>query len=571
MQEVRTCLVAIQRKDWNIVLKSEKSVKKKDRAHANPVIVLLRNVSVSLDDPSDLRTVVADRTGLPPERIRDVRILRRALDARRKKTTIRYVHTLEVETDLDAEEWKALGAPGSLSVAFHPADPLETAGEGEEPLAGPPVVVGAGPAGLFCALGLARMGYGPLLMERGRDVSERRSDIRSFFEGRRLDPESNLLFGAGGAGFFSDGKLTAHKSTDHGYAVLRLLAEHGAPGEILYLARPHIGTEGVRECTARLLGSIREAGGEVHFGCRFEGFAEETDGSVRLRTTGGELRAGALVLALGGSARDTFDVLVRDGLRLSEKPFQMGLRLENPQAFVNRMQYGRWEGHPKLPPAEYRLSARVGEREGTRVFTFCMCPGGIVVPVASEPGGVASNGASPSTRDGEWANAALMVTVSAERDGAGSGVALQREVEEKGFRAGGADYALPAQPAADFVQGLHSPRSLSTTSPTGARYARLGEVLPPRVSAGIRRALEDFEARFPGMAGRDAVLLGPETRGSSPVRMDRDPETRTAAGCARVYPVGEGAGYAGGILSAAVDGLRTALALGRRFAPPGKK
>ena len=430
-----------------------------------------------------------------------------------------------------------------------------------------PLVVGMGPAGLFAALLLAEHGYRPVIMDRGDDVAARVAATERFRREGVLDTESNVQFGAGGAGTFSDGKLVTRVNDPLCSYVLERLCEFGAPQEVLIKAKPHVGTDILRRVVAGILARIETLGGSVRYRTRLLDYTL-ADGGVRVRTNNGELFAGALVLAIGHSARDTFETLMNHPLSLAPKPFSVGVRIEHLREDIDRALYGDAAGHPALGPAEYALSDTTGERG---VYTFCMCPGGEVVTAASEEGGVVVNGMSYHARDGRNSNAAVLVSVNPEDVGGSirDAIAFQRELEQSAFRAGGGDYAAPAETVGDFLNGYRGTapsRILPTYGEGRVRVADLHRVLPSFVCNGLCNGLRAFDRKLAGYAASDAVLTGVETRSSSPLRILRG-EDRTALGEDLIYPAGEGAGYAGGITSAALDGLHTALALMARFAP----
>ncbi|MHC4597545.1 MAG: NAD(P)/FAD-dependent oxidoreductase [Planctomycetota bacterium] len=524
----------------------------------------LHNLSLAPDhDPRELRSLAADRLGVTEEKILALRVRRRSLDARRRPR-IRLVYLVDVTLPDDET------APREGAVAPpDPPDPFADAVFGTAATAGPVYVVGAGPAGLAAAWGLARLGYQPRVLERGRPVPDRVDDVRRFWEDRVLDPESNLLFGEGGAGAFSDGKLKTRIGDPLLWTFLNGLVEAGAPEAILTESSPHLGTDGVRAVAMGLRGLAEARGAVFAFEKKFEGLEMENGRVAGLRASGEVLAAGAVVLAVGGSARDTFEVLRAQGVAMEAKPFQMGLRIEHPQEVLDRMQYGPALDRYALPPAEYRFTVRL-PAPLSPVFTFCMCPGGQVVPAVSEAGGLCTNGMSSSTRDGALGNAALVVTVVPEGPDRGPlwGVALQRKIEQDGFRAGGEDYGAPAQSVRSFLEGGGEGALPPTSFPFGVRAASLSALLPSGAAESIREGILRRAAAVPEFAEPPALLLGPETRGSSPVRILRDGITLDSPTHPGLYPAGEGAGYAGGIASAGVDGLRAALAVARRLAPP---
>ena len=441
---------------------------------------------------------------------------------------------------------------------------------GKTPLRHAPVVVGMGHAGLFAALLLAEQGCSPILLERGDPVAERAARVEAFLRGGDLDPESNVQFGAGGAGTFSDGKLVTRIHDPLCRYVLERFREFGAPEEILWRAKPHIGTDLLREVVSNMADKITALGGTIRYRCRLDDIRCEA-GEVVAVTNCGDIRTSALILAPGHSARDTYAMLMARGFAIAPKPFSVGVRIEHLQADIDRALFGDLAGHPALGRGEYALSDTTGERG---VYTFCMCPGGEVIAAASEAGGVVVNGMSAHARDGRNANSAVAVSVQPEDCGGTveGAIAFQRRLEQTAFRAGGGDYSVPLQTAGDFLagkqNGLCEPGRVQPTYMYGMknRIVSLDTVLPDFVCASLRRSLPLMGRRLRGFDAPDALLSGVETRTSAPLRILRG-ENLQAIGHPFVYPAGEGAGYAGGITSAAVDGLRTALAILAAFAP----
>ena len=494
-----------------------------------------------------------------PENLESFHLDRKSFDAR-DKGNIRVVYGVTVTLRKPLRGFSGRGwmpaAPANSYSFPRQADPAQEEGRPR------PVVIGAGPAGLFCALLLAENGYRPLVLERGGDVRARAEAVRRFWETGQLDPECNMQFGEGGAGTFSDGKLATgvHDRPAAMRKVLEEFVEAGAPPEIAWLAKPHIGTDYLVTVVRNLRAKIERLGGEVRFGARVSSL-EVRDGRIHSVTVNGAERIDAdrVVLAVGHSARDVFEELRRIGAILEPKPFAVGLRIEHPQETIQRAQFGpSWEHH-SLPRADYKLTHTA--QDGRGVYSFCMCPGGWVVNAASEPDGVVCNGMSDYARDTRNANSALVVAVRpGDFDGSGplAGVEFQRAWERAAYRAGGGDYSLPVQTLADFVEGRPSARLGGVEPCIRSRYrtADLSACLPGFVRDGIREALGAFGRRIRGFDRPDAVLSGVETRTSSPVRVLRNEvmESRIAG----LYPCGEGAGYAGGILSAAVDGVRAA-------------
>jgi hypothetical protein len=430
------------------------------------------------------------------------------------------------------------------------------------------VIIGSGPAGTWCALRLAEAGIRAVLLERGKPVQPRRRDLAELQRGR-LDPESNYCFGEGGAGTYSDGKLyTRSKDREGVAAILADLTRFGAPPEITVEARPHVGSNRLPKVLLALRAHLEAEGVIYRFETEAAGLRVE-GGRVRaVRLRGGdELPADAVVLAVGHSARSAYDWLHAEGVALLRKPFALGVRMEHPQPVVDRLQYGAAAGHPALPPAFYELKARAADRS---LYSFCMCPGGWIVPTATEQGGVVTNGMSLSRRDSPFANAGMVVELRAgdlgpDADGPLAGVTVQRRVEEAAFAAGGGAFRAPAVRISDLLAGGISTSLPACSYRPGLAAADLARILPPVVMDGLVRGLRELLARFPALAHPDALLVAPETRTSAPVRVLRDPETLESPSTPGLFPSGEGAGHAGGIVSAALDGVAVAEAIVRRF------
>jgi uncharacterized FAD-dependent dehydrogenase len=461
---------------------------------------------------------------------------------------------------------RATRAPCKAVVEVHVESPFVMPPAGSRPLAQRPVVIGSGPGGLVAAYFLAERGYRPLVLERGRPVRDRIRDVHAFDAGGPLDPESNYLFGEGGAGTFSDGKLTCRSSGADVRRVLELFAECKGKPSILYDYRPHLGSNRLPAVVKAIRRRIEKLGGEVRFSCRVEDF-DIADGRLRgLATSSGYVAADVAVLAIGHSARDTYEALLARGVPMVQKPFQMGVRIEQPQEIVNRAQYGTSRLETRLGAADYTLVAR-GRND---LFTFCMCAGGHVIPSVSAAGSFCTNGMSLSRRDSPFANSGLVVTVPLHAFGGGdvlAGVRLQQIYERHAYELGRGDYRCPIQRAPDYLARRPTRATPPSSYPRGLVLADMAELVPPLIDQALRHGLPLMDRRWHGRFLPEATLVGPETRGSAPVRIERNDSDRASPGVDGLYPVGEGAGYAGGIVSAAVDGLRTAKAIAARYAP----
>ncbi len=502
------------------------------------------------------------------------RLYKKSVDAR-KKDSIRLVYTVLCEAP---PTHAGFSADRLLRAGLKPYRRGELSPEqGSRPLYARPLVVGMGPAGLFAAYLLAKQGYAPILIDRGDNVRDRVRAVECFMREGRLDTDSNIQFGAGGAGTFSDGKLLTRINDPRCTFVLETLAAMGAPAEILLHAKPHVGTDILRNVVETMLAAIASMGGELRYRCRFDGYERLPDGTFAAKTSGGDIPCGVIVLAPGHSARDTYHALIGRNMAIEPKPISVGVRIEHTRDYIDRLFYGDMAGHPDLGAAEYHLSDTKGERG---VYTFCMCPGGEIVAAASEENTVVVNGMSVHARDGRNSNAAIAVSVQPSDIEPVNGnlalgmIAFQRSIEHAAFVAGGSNYCAPIATLGDFLDGTDSVhgRMPSTVQPTyrgGTHWqlARMGDVLPPFVCASLAYGIRSFDRRVKGFALPEAILSAPETRTSAPVRILRG-EDLCALGEPGIYPCGEGAGYAGGITSAAVDGLRVAEAILGRYAPP---
>lgn len=514
----------------------------------------------------ELPELLAGALGLGRAAILDWRLTRQSVDARRE---VCFVYAVEFAVEeglgekLRARRPDLVVVPDVLPINRMP---------GTEPLTKRPVVVGFGPAGIFAALYLAEKGYAPLILERGKPLAERVLDVEGFWRGGVLNPESNVQYGAGGAGTFSDGKLQSRGKDPRQAEVFARLIAAGAPAEIAYRQGAHLGTDRLRAIVARLQEQAEAAGAEVRYGARVTQVLREGGRLRGLRLAdGSEIPLEVCLLCPGHSARDTFAMLHEAGVTLAAKAFAVGVRIEHSQETIDRRQYKGFAGHPALGAAEYRLVWQ-DPVSGRGVYTFCMCPGGQVIAAASETGGVVTNGMSYADRGGATANSAVVVTVGPADFGGEdplAGIAWQRRLERAAFQAGGGTYHAPCQLVGDFLAGRPSaaePEPKPTYRP-GVAMGDLRACLPECVTGPIARALPVFDRMLPGFAGPRVPLTGVETRTSSPVRIVRGPDL-TAPGWEGLYPAGEGAGYAGGIVSAAVDGLRAAEAAVSRYARP---
>lgn len=527
----------------------------------------LTEIKLPLDHAAEaLRTLILRTLGIPDADLLGVRVRRRGHDAR-KPGVIALVYTLDVEVRDE----------GALLKKFHgsphigPA-PDETYRYPVHAATSPvkrPVVIGSGPCGVFAGLSLARMGLKPLILERGRSVRERTKDVWGFWRERRFNPVSNVQFGEGGAGTFSDGKLYSGIK-DRGHHIRRILQDFvdcGAPEEILYISKPHIGTLRLVKVVENLRHQIIAAGGEFRFEARVADVIIESN-HVRgiVLASGEQIDTEHVVLAVGHSARDTFEMLYGKGVRIDAKPFSIGFRIEHPQHLIDVARLGRYAGNPQLGAADYKLVHHC--QNGRSVYSFCMCPGGQVVAATSEAGRVVTNGMSHYSRADHNANAGIVVGITPADFGSEhplAGIVLQRELEAHAFALGGGNYNAPAQCVGDFlaVRPSTGPGTVLPSYTPGVTWTNLDASLPDYAISAIREALPKFDRTIKGFAMPDAVLTGVETRTSSPIRIPRDEHGFESLNTRGLYPAGEGAGFAGGILSAAVDGMKVAEAVAR--------
>ena len=514
-------------------------------------------------DEEKLKKLTAKQLNINEAKIKSVKLFRRSIDARHKDN-INFTATVDAELNIDENSVLRRCKSNKVRIAEEYRYEIPKSAKLDKK----PVVVGAGPAGLFCALILAQAGQCPILIERGKSVDERAKDVNEFWTSGVLKPESNVQFGEGGAGTFSDGKLNTGTKDIRSRKVLLEFVEHGAPEEILYNAKPHIGTDKLKNTVKNIRNEIISLGGEVRFQTKLTAI-NTVDGkikSIKVRTESGsteEIETDNLVLALGHSARDTFEMLAESGFVMTPKPFSVGVRIEHLQENINKSQYGKFYNNVNLGAADYKLNVHL--KNGRGVYTFCMCPGGSVVAAASEENTVVTNGMSEFKRDRVNANSALLVGVTPEDFGSENplaGVEFQRKIEHAAFIAGGGDYKAPVQRVGDMLKGRKS-TSIGSVIPSykpGCSFAEIGEYLPEFVCGGLREAIPLLDNKLHGFADPDAVVTGAETRSSSPVRILRS-DSLEAVSSSGVYPCGEGAGYAGGIVSAAVDGIKCAEAI----------
>ncbi|ADV88165.1 NAD(P)/FAD-dependent oxidoreductase [Vibrio vulnificus] len=529
-------------------------------------MIRLTELRLPLDhEEGALLEAITAKLGIPAEQVLSFSMFRRGYDAR-KKTNIQLIYTLDIEV---ANQDKLLAKfSNDPHVRETPDMEYKYVAQAPANLTERPIVIGFGPCGLFAGLVLAQMGFNPIIVERGKEVRERTKDTFGFWRKRTLNPESNVQFGEGGAGTFSDGKLYSQVKDPNFYGrkVITEFVEAGAPEEILYVSKPHIGTFKLVTMIEKMRAKILELGGEIRFSTRVDDIHME-DGQITGVTlsNGEELKSRHVVLAVGHSARDTFEMLHERGVYMEAKPFSVGFRIEHKQSMIDEARFGPNAGNPILGAADYKLVHHC--KNGRTVYSFCMCPGGTVVAATSEEGRVVTNGMSQYSRAERNANSAIVVGISPEIDYPGdplAGIRFQRELESNAYRLGGENYDAPAQKIGDFLKG-RDPSALGDVEPSftpGIKLTDLEKALPPFAIDAIREAIPAFDRKIKGFASEDGLLTGVETRTSSPVCIKRDKEYQSV-NLKGFYPAGEGAGYAGGILSAGIDGIKVAEAVAR--------
>ncbi|MBA6117735.1 NAD(P)/FAD-dependent oxidoreductase [Pseudomonas sp. NC26] len=527
----------------------------------------ITELKLPLDHPDEaLREAIVQRLGISDEQLLSFNLFKRSYDARKKNSELLFIYTIDLEASNEAELLAKFADDRNISVA--PDVSYKFVGHAPANLQQRPIVVGFGPCGIFAGLLLAQMGFKPIILERGKEVRQRTKDTWGLWRKSVLNPESNVQFGEGGAGTFSDGKLYSQikDPQHHGRKVLEEFVKAGAPDEILYINKPHIGTFRLTGMVEQMRQDIIALGGEVRFQEKVTDLLVDNEQLTGVVLESGEqLQSRHVVLALGHSARDTFRMLHAKGVFMEAKPFSIGFRIEHPQTLIDKARLGKYAGHPKLGAADYKLVYHA--KNGRSVYSFCMCPGGTVVAATSEPGRVVTNGMSQYSRNERNANSGIVVGIDPERDYPGgplAGIELQERLETHAYVMGGSNYQAPAQLVGDFVAGKPS-TALGSVEPSYKPGVTLGDLapsLPDFAIEAIREALPAFDRQIKGYNLHDAVLTGIETRTSSPLRITRGADYQSL-NLKGLFPAGEGAGYAGGILSAGVDGIRIAEAVAR--------
>ena len=531
--------------------------------------IRINNIRLSLDeDVSALKSLASNILKVSGKDIYDFKIIKESIDARRKEK-INFIYSVEIS--LPAGEKLISQKCGNNDVSFQEIPAIPKLIYGEKKLKARPIIIGSGPAGLYAGLLLAKNGYKPIIFERGKCVAERTEAVKKFWAASTFDTECNVQFGEGGAGTFSDGKLTTRIKDTRCDIVLDEMIKSGAPEEIKYNYKPHIGTDILKTVVTNIRNNIIELGGEVHFSSKLTDVKINNGkiDSITINNTN-HIDCDVLIIAIGHSARDTYEMLLRCGATLTQKPFAVGFRIEHKQSMIDESQYGIFAQHPKLRVADYRMAYQ-SKRYDRPCYTFCMCPGGLVVAAASEENGVVTNGMSEHARDMENANSAIVCGVKVEDFGSSSplsGINYQRRLEELAYKHGGGDYMAPVQRVDDFLKSTITTRigNVKPSYTRGYNFSDLNNSVPPVISAVIKEGLVDFNNKIKGFSCGDSILTAIETRTSAPVRIDRN-EVLQSVNISGLYPTGEGAGYAGGIITSAVDGIRVAEEVMKLYAP----
>ena len=531
-------------------------------------MIRITELQLPLDHPADdLRKAIVKRLKINDSDLVEFTVFKRSYDARKKNSEITFVYIIDLHTKNEEKILTRFADDKNIRPA--PDTNYYPVGEAPANLTERPIVIGFGPCGLFAALTLAQMGFKPIVLERGKDVRRRTKDTWALWRNNVLTPESNVQFGEGGAGLFSDGKLYSQIKDPkfYGRKVMHEFVRAGAPEEIMYVSKPHIGTFRLTGVVAAMREEIKSLGGDVRFENKVTDFIINNGQIEGVQLAdGSEIRSRYIVLALGHSSRDTFRKLHERGVYIEAKPFAIGFRIEHPQSMIDNARLGKYAGHPELGAADYKLVYHA--QNGRAVYSFCMCPGGTVVAATSEPERVVTNGMSQYSRNERNANAGIVVGINPEEDFPGgplAGVELQEKLESRAYELGGKDYCAPGQLVGDFIRGKASTEfgEVEPSYKPGVRLGDLAPSLPGYVIEAIREALPAFGKQIRGFDRNDAILTGIETRTSSPVRIKRDDESYQSLNTRGLFPAGEGAGYAGGILSAGVDGIKVAEAVAK--------